>query len=195
KLYVAGLTAHATEEPLRSLFGRYGEVTEVRIITDRDSGLCKGFAFLGFANKEMAQAAKFGLDGYKLDGKNLVVRTAGAKDERPPRGGPMGGGGPPPHDRQGSIRGPMGAFPPLPPGAGGPPPPYGHGPPPGYGGPPPPYGHGPPPGYGGPPPPYGHAPPPPGHWGFDPYGGWQRAPLPGGVCLSSWGGGKGWSRF
>jgi hypothetical protein len=105
---------------------RYGEVTEVRIITDRDSGMCKGFAFLSFSTVEAAQAAKHGLDGYRLEGKVLVVRTAGAKDERPPM-------------RHGAVRGPMGPF-------GGPPPPPGFGPPPGYGPPPPGYGPPPPPG-------------------------------------------------
>ncbi len=142
----------------------------MRIITDRDSGLCKGFCFIGFANKEMASAAKFGMDGYKLDGKTLTVRTAGAKDERPPRGdrmgavrGPHGGfGGPPGYGPPGGFGGP----PPGPPGYMGGPPGYGGG----YGGPPPGYGPPPPYGYGGPPPPGFFGGPPPGHFGWDPYG-------------------------
>lgn len=162
-----------THVPLLTRARRFGEVTEVRIITDRDSGLCKGFAFVGFASRDQAQAAKYGMDGYRLEGKNLIVRTAGAKDERAPRREGPGMGGPPPRDREGAIRGPGGVLghghgppgmPPLPPGV----------PLPGYGPPPPGYGP-PPPGYGPPPPGYGRPPghplgPPPGHWGWDPYG-------------------------
>jgi hypothetical protein len=161
KLYVAGLTSHVTEAELRTLFAPYGPVADVRVIMDRETQQCKGYAFVGFTSRDMAAAAMQGMNGYKHDGKNLVVKIAGTKGQG--GGSHMGAvrgpglGGPPPPGM------PPGAVPPPypPPGAPPPygvPPPYGMPPPAPPGAYPPPYGAPPPgmpPPYGAPPPPYG----------------------------------------
>lgn len=152
------------------LICRFGQIVEVRIITDRETGVCRGFAFIGFASKDQAAAALHGLAGYVFESKTLIVRIAGMKDQKPTSAASAAPRG----DVTGAIRGPhhmapYGAVPP--PGAPpmGVPPPHGM-----YPGAPPPHGM-----YGGPPPPgapYGAPPPgmpPPGV--PPPYG---RAPLP-----------------
>jgi hypothetical protein len=124
KLYVAGLTTHVQEAALRQLFGQYGEVADVRIITDRETNQCKGYAFVGFRNKTDAANAKEGLDGYKYEGKVLTVRIAGIRGERPKDSAGAVGGFTPAH--LGQVRGPLGQMgipaPAPPPGA---PPPHG----------------------------------------------------------------------
>ena len=96
KIYVGNLPWRATDAQLMQLFGGYGEVTEAKIVTDRETGRSRGFGFVTMATEEGAQAAIRGLNGYSVEGRNLVVneareQTGGGGGRRP--GGGFGGGG------------------------------------------------------------------------------------------------------
>jgi RNA recognition motif-containing protein len=93
KLYVGNLNYGTTETSLRTLFEAQGEVVSVNLITDRDSGRPKGFAFVEMGSPEDAQKAKEALDGTDLDGRTLKVDTAKEQAPRAPRSGGYGGGG------------------------------------------------------------------------------------------------------
>lgn len=89
KIYVGNMSFSSTEDTLRAEFGSYGEVEEVAIITDRDTGRPRGFAFVTMASDDEARAAIEGLNGKELDGRTLNVNEARPK----PAGGGGGGGG------------------------------------------------------------------------------------------------------
>lgn len=92
KLYIGNLSYNTTEESLRAAFGADGRgVTEVSIITDRETGRPRGFAFVQMASPADAQAAISALDGQQLDGRTLRVSEA---RERAGGGGGGGGRGP-----------------------------------------------------------------------------------------------------
>ena len=90
KLFVGGLSWDTTDEGLREAFTPYGEITESKIITDRDTGRSRGFGFVTFSEDENAKSAISKMDGSSLDGKILKVNEA---QERSPRGGGYSGGG------------------------------------------------------------------------------------------------------
>jgi cold-inducible RNA-binding protein len=93
KLYVGNLSYDTSEASLRTAFEAHGEVTSVNLITDRDTGRPKGFAFVEMASPEDAQKAKAALDGTQLDGRALKVDEAKPQEPRAPRtGGGYGGG-------------------------------------------------------------------------------------------------------
>ena len=77
KLFVGGINFNTTEDILKECFSKFGEVTQLRLIRDRETGKSKGFAFVTFNNIEDADKAKLELDGSDLDG-----RIIGAKDAR-----------------------------------------------------------------------------------------------------------------
>lgn len=85
KLYVGNLPYSTQESDLKELFGQYGTVESVRLITDRDTGRSKGFAFVEFSTKEEADAAIEALNGKEHEGRALVVNEARPMTERPPR--------------------------------------------------------------------------------------------------------------
>jgi cold-inducible RNA-binding protein len=89
KLYVGNLSFHTEEEGLRSHFAQYGEVTSANIVTDRDTGRSRGFAFVEMGTDEEARRAREALDGFDLDGRQLKVSEAKPREDN--RGG--GGGG------------------------------------------------------------------------------------------------------
>jgi cold-inducible RNA-binding protein len=91
KLYVGNLTFNTTEQDLQEQFSRYGQVSSAIIITDRDTGRSRGFAFVELDSKESAQAAIEALNGKELDGRALTVNEARPRDDRSNRGG-FGGG-------------------------------------------------------------------------------------------------------
>ena len=97
KIYVGNLPWRATDAQLMQLFGGYGEVTEAKIVTDRETGRSRGFGFVTMATEEGAQAAIRGLNGYSVEGRNLVVNEAreqaGGGGRRPGGFGGGGGGG------------------------------------------------------------------------------------------------------
>ena len=77
RLYVGNLPFSANEEQIRELFSQNDrEVTEVRLITDRDSGRPRGFGFVEFANSEHADQAIADLNGFSMDGRELTVNEA-----------------------------------------------------------------------------------------------------------------------
>jgi cold-inducible RNA-binding protein len=81
-IFVGNLDFHATEESLRSLFERYGVVNSARIMTDRETGRSRGFAFVEMANEGEADQAINALNGYTMDGRALNVNEARPKPER-----------------------------------------------------------------------------------------------------------------
>lgn len=85
KLYVGNLPYTTEESDLKELFSQYGAVELVRIITDRDTGRSKGFAFVEYATKEEADAAIEALNGKEYESRALVVNEARPMTERPPR--------------------------------------------------------------------------------------------------------------
>ena len=91
KVYVGNLPFNVDEEQLRTLFEEGGrEVLEVKIITDRDTGRPRGFAFVSMATQDDAQAAINALNGTELGGRALTVNMA---REQQPRGSGPGRGG------------------------------------------------------------------------------------------------------
>ena len=75
-IYVGNLSHELTEEELREAFQEFGEVTSAKIITDRYSGVSRGFGFVEMANKAEAEAAITGLNGKELKGRTLTVNEA-----------------------------------------------------------------------------------------------------------------------
>jgi RNA recognition motif-containing protein len=92
KLYVGNLSYNTYEESLRALFTPFGTVESVKIITDRDTGVSKGFAFVEMSNDDEAQAAINGTNGTELDGRTIKVNEAIDKPRREFSGGGNRGG-------------------------------------------------------------------------------------------------------
>ncbi|MBI3990385.1 MAG: RNA-binding protein [candidate division NC10 bacterium] len=91
KVYVGNLPFDVDEKRLRMLFEEGGrEVLDVKIVTDRDTGRPRGFAFVDMASDRDAQAAISALNGKDLGGRTLTVSEA---HDRPARRGGFGGGG------------------------------------------------------------------------------------------------------
>lgn len=91
-IFVGSLPFSLKEAKLQELFEEYGEVSSVKIITDKFSGKSKGFGFVEMPDDEEALAAIEELDGYEVDGRSIVVnKSEEKKDNR--RGGGFGGGG------------------------------------------------------------------------------------------------------
>ena len=82
KLYVGNLSYDSTETQLRALFAQVGEITEVNMITDRDTGRPKGFAFIQMAKDEDALSAIKRFNGHSLDNRALTVNEARPREER-----------------------------------------------------------------------------------------------------------------
>jgi cold-inducible RNA-binding protein len=89
RLYVGNLVFHATEDLLSRRFADCGKVVSVSVVTDRETGRSRGFAFVEMENAEAAQKAINDLDGQDLEGRALRVRIA---EDRKPGGGGGGGG-------------------------------------------------------------------------------------------------------
>ena len=90
KLYVGNLSFHTTAEDLQAAFEPFGTVSDVALITDRDTGHSRGFAFVTMGNRAEAKAAIDGLQGRELDGRTLSVNEARPREERPGSGGRPG---------------------------------------------------------------------------------------------------------
>jgi RNA recognition motif-containing protein len=84
-IYVGNLLREATEDDLRQVFEAFGEVTSVKIITDRYTGDSRGFGFVEMPNLQEAKSAISGLDGKDLKGRTLKVNEARPRDDK--RGG------------------------------------------------------------------------------------------------------------
>jgi RNA recognition motif-containing protein len=91
-IYVGNLSYNTDEESLRQAFAQFGQVDNVNIVRDRDSGQPRGFAFVEMANDSEAENAMQQLNGQPLDGRNLTVNEARPKTDRGGFGGGGGGG-------------------------------------------------------------------------------------------------------
>ncbi|MFW6323914.1 MAG: RNA recognition motif domain-containing protein [Desulfovibrionales bacterium] len=80
-IYVGNLPWSATEQEVRDLFSQYGEVSSVKLITDRDTGRARGFGFVEM-EAQGADAAIDALDGQDFGGRNLKVNEARPRTER-----------------------------------------------------------------------------------------------------------------
>lgn len=86
KIYVGNLSYNTTQATLEEQFGAFGQVDEVAIINDRETGRPRGFAFVTMADSASGQQAIDGMNGVEVDGRTLTVNEARPK--------PAGGGGP-----------------------------------------------------------------------------------------------------
>lgn len=87
-IYVGNLDFGATEETVRALFEPFGAIERVSLVTDRDTGRSRGFAFVEMSDSAAADRAIEALNGANVGGRSLSVNEARPK----PQGG--GGGGP-----------------------------------------------------------------------------------------------------
>ena len=93
KIFVGNLPFSATEDALRDLFSPLGEVQQVRIMTDRDTGKSRGFAFVEMLQDEDAAKAIAALNGKDFEGRALTINEARPKPARSGGFGSGGGGG------------------------------------------------------------------------------------------------------
>ena len=82
KLFVGGLSWNTTDDGLHDAFAQFGEVTEAKVITDRDSGRSRGFGFVTFTDAGDADSATASMNGSELDGRTLNVNEALARGPR-----------------------------------------------------------------------------------------------------------------
>ena|SRR5215469_1324612 len=92
-LYVGNLPFSTTEEQLRNMFGVHGGVDKVTLMTERETGRFRGFAFVEMTNASEADKAIAALKGTDLGGRTLNINEAKPKSERPRSGGHRFGGG------------------------------------------------------------------------------------------------------
>ena len=88
KLFVGGLSWDTDDQGLRRAFAQFGEISEAKVVTDRDTGRSRGFGFVEMGSDQEAQAAISALDGTMVEGRTIQVNVA-----RPREGGAGGGGG------------------------------------------------------------------------------------------------------
>jgi len=91
KIYVGNLSYRTSENDLRKQFEKFGVVNQVSVITDRESGRSKGFAFVEMQNDDEADDAIQGMNGVELGDRVLAVNEA--RPQEPRKGGGGGGGG------------------------------------------------------------------------------------------------------
>jgi cold-inducible RNA-binding protein len=92
-IFVGNLSFGTTETTVRSMFESYGSVDRVNIVTDRDTGQARGFAFVEMGVDAEGNAAINGLNGRDVDGRTLNVNEARPKAERGSGGAYRGSGG------------------------------------------------------------------------------------------------------
>ncbi len=91
-LFIGSLAYATTDDALKAHFEQVGPVVSARVITDRETGRSKGFAFVEMQNDEDNQKAIDQLDGKELDGRTINVSLARPKEDRPRRDDNNGGG-------------------------------------------------------------------------------------------------------
>jgi len=89
RLYVGNLSFNTTADGVRTAFQQFGTVSDVHLVSDRETGRSRGFAFVTMGTPEEATKAIEGMDGRTLDGRPLRVNEA---EQRQQRGGGGGGG-------------------------------------------------------------------------------------------------------
>lgn len=90
KIYIGNLSFNVDDESLTGLFSKYGEVETARIITDRDTGRSKGFAFVEMSTDLQASAAIEKLNGTDFSGRSINVSEAKPMAPRENRSGSRG---------------------------------------------------------------------------------------------------------
>ncbi len=85
KLFVGNVSFETTKAEIEKLFSEMGEIAEVFLPTDRESGRPRGFAFVEFTDSSAAQRATERFDGFELNGRALRVNEAQERRPRPPR--------------------------------------------------------------------------------------------------------------
>ena len=90
KIYVGNLAFSSTDQTIEALFSNYGQVDEVVIITDRETGRSRGFAFVTMADDAAAREAIEAINGQEFEGRELTVNEARPREDR---GGGGGRGG------------------------------------------------------------------------------------------------------
>jgi RNA recognition motif-containing protein len=90
RLYVGNLSFNTTADGVRTAFEQFGTVSDVHLVTDRETGRARGFAFVTMGTPDEAAKAMQAMDGKTLDGRPLRVNEA---EQRQQRGGGGGGGG------------------------------------------------------------------------------------------------------
>ena len=91
KIYVGNLPWRVTDAQLTQLFSAHGDVTDARVVTDRETGRSRGFAFVEMSDG--AEAAIAAMNGADFMGRTLTVNEARPREDRPRSGGYGGGGG------------------------------------------------------------------------------------------------------
>jgi RNA recognition motif-containing protein len=92
-IYVSNLSFNVQDEDLKGFFTPYGEVTSVKIITDRETGRSRGFGFVEMPDETASKKAIAELDGATVDNRTISVTVAKPKEERSSgRGGSNKGG-------------------------------------------------------------------------------------------------------
>jgi len=93
RLYVGNLSYNTDESTLRPLFAEYGEIESINVITDRETGRARGFAFVEMATQQGADESIGGLNGKMVDDREIKVNRANPQPDRnrPQRGGSRGG--------------------------------------------------------------------------------------------------------
>ena len=93
-IFVGNLNFQTTEADLTALFQPFGQIGRIHIVTDRETGRARGFAFVEMANDAEAAKAIAALDGKEMGGRNLKVNEARPKVEHPRRSNSSGGRNP-----------------------------------------------------------------------------------------------------
>lgn len=93
RLYVGNLPFSISEHEVEELFRQIGVVESTNLVTDRDTGRSRGFAFVEMDSREAAEAAIAALNGHEIDGRALTVNEARPRENRAPRAGGRGFGG------------------------------------------------------------------------------------------------------
>ena len=93
KVYVGNLSYDANEDALREAFGAFGEIRSISIITDRETGRPRGFAFVEMGTSDEATKAIEALDGKEIAGRPIKANKARPRENRGGGGGGRGGYG------------------------------------------------------------------------------------------------------
>jgi len=92
-LFVGNLSFQTTQDDLIAAFSQYGAVERVNIVTDRETGQARGFAFVEMTDRREAETAIARLNGAELNGRAMNVNEARPKPQGGGRAGGFGGGG------------------------------------------------------------------------------------------------------
>ncbi len=88
RIYVGNLPYTVTNEELAQLFAPYGQVGDVHVVMDRDTGRSKGFGFVELADDAAARRAIAELNGIPMGERTLTVNEARSREDRPRGSGP-----------------------------------------------------------------------------------------------------------